>query len=181
MEQSSLESQATGCAKTPILTVIVARRTGLLQDLENLQKQTSAFSQNKMSNIRTVQCTLPLTSVYKRSQVFASAHGGHETTEVWDVRRTGGGGGRGRKNTRVDGVFPGRPQSFRYQRRPVDEGRWHKTAKQRTERFMAKLIAAEKARTGLRHARVCPDVMGRTEERITQSKRARAGSLTIID
>ena len=38
------------------------------------------------------------------------------------------------------------------------------------ERFKAKCIAAEKARTGLRHAVVYPDVTGRTKERIAQSK-----------
>ena len=46
---------------------------------------------------------------------------------------------------------------------------------------MVKWIAAEKARTGLRHAVVCPNVTGRTKERITQSKRARVGSLAIVD
>ena len=46
---------------------------------------------------------------------------------------------------------------------------------------MAKLITAGKIRAGLRHAVVCPNVMGRTKERIAQSKRARAGSLAIID
>ena len=46
---------------------------------------------------------------------------------------------------------------------------------------MAKWIAAEKARTGLRHTVVCPNVTGRTEERIAQSKRARAGSLALVD
>ena len=87
-------------------------------------------------------------------------------------------------------VSPGRPQSFRYQRRPVDdcspgygEGEWGKTAEQGVERFMAKWIAAEKARAGLRHAYavVRPNVTGRTKERIAQSKRARAGSLAIVD
>ena len=39
---------------------------------------------------------------------------------------------------------------------------------------MAKWIAAEKAKAGLRHAVICPNVTGRTEERIAQSKRARA-------
>ena len=39
-----------------------------------------------------------------------------------DVRRNGGGRGlRGGPGIRVDEVFPGRPQSFRYQRRPVDD------------------------------------------------------------
>ena len=46
---------------------------------------------------------------------------------------------------------------------------------------MAKLIAAEKARASLRHAVVCPNVTGRTKERIAQSKRARAGSLALVD
>ena len=39
---------------------------------------------------------------------------------------------------------------------------------------MAKWIAAEKARAGLGHAVVCPNVAGRTKERIAQSQRARA-------
>ena len=46
---------------------------------------------------------------------------------------------------------------------------------------MAKWIATEKPRAGLRHAVyyiiVCPNVAGRTKEGIGQSKRARAGSL----
>ena len=46
---------------------------------------------------------------------------------------------------------------------------------------MSKWIAAEKVRAGLRHAIVCPNVTGRTEERMAQSKRARAGSFAIVD
>ena len=47
---------------------------------------------------------------------------------------------------------------------------------------MAKWIAAEKVRTGLRrHTVVYPNVTGRTKERIARSKPARAGSLTIVD
>ena len=46
---------------------------------------------------------------------------------------------------------------------------------------MAKWIAAEKARAGQRHARICLNVTGRTKERIVQSKRARAGSLALVD
>ena len=46
---------------------------------------------------------------------------------------------------------------------------------------MAKWIAAEKARAGLLHAVVCPNVTGRIKGRIAQSKRARAGSLAIVD
>ena len=45
---------------------------------------------------------------------------------------------------------------------------------------MAKWIAAEKARDELRHAVVCPNVTGRTKERIAQSKQARAGSLAML-
>ena len=41
-------------------------------------------------------------------------------------------------------------------------------------------LHAEKARAGLRHA-VCPNVTGRTKERISQSERVRAGSLAIVD
>ena len=63
-----------------------------------------------------------------------------------------------------------------------DEGGWHKTAEQRAERFMAKWIAAEKVRAGLRHAVVvCPNVTGRTQARMAQSKRVRPGSLVIVD
>ena len=46
---------------------------------------------------------------------------------------------------------------------------------------MAKLIAAEIARAGLRHAAVCPNVTGRTKERVAQSKRVRAGVIALID
>ena len=75
-----------------------------------------------------------------------------------------------------DGVFPGRSQSFRYQRRQwatavQDEGGWNKTAEQVAERFMAKWITAKKIRAGLRHAVVCPNVTGRTKNRIAQIKR----------
>ena len=58
---------------------------------------------------------------------------------------------------------------------------WLKIAEQGPEHFMAKWIVAEKARAGLRHAIVCPNVTGRTKERIAQIKRARAGSLALVD
>ena len=45
-----------------------------------------------------------------------------ETAEVRDVRRNDEGRGMcGGPEKRVDGVFPGRPQRFRHQRRPVDD------------------------------------------------------------
>ena len=62
-----------------------------------------------------------------------------------------------------------------------DEWEWNMTAEQGAERFMAKWIAAEKARAGLRRPAVCPNVTGRTKERKAQSTRARAGSLAIVD
>ena len=78
-----------------------------------------------------------------------------------DVRKIGGGGGLcGGPGKRADGVFPGRPQSFRHQRRPVDDcspgrGEMRRTAEQGAEHFMAKWIAADKAKAGLRHAVAC--------------------------
>ena len=94
------------------------------------------------------------------------------TTEVRDVRRNNG-GGRGlcrRPGKKTYEVFPGRSQSFRHQRRPVDDcspGRGtmgQNTAEQGAEHFMAKWIVAEKAMA------------------IAQSKRARAdGSLALVD
>ena len=62
-----------------------------------------------------------------------------------------------------------------------DEGERRRTAKQGAEHFMAKWIVAEKAKAGLRHAVVCPNVTGRTKERIAQSKRACVGSLALVD
>ena len=62
-----------------------------------------------------------------------------------------------------------------------DEGGWRITAKQGAGHFMEKWIVAEKPKAGLRHAAVCPNVTGRTKERIAQSKRARAGLLALVD
>ena len=62
-----------------------------------------------------------------------------------------------------------------------DEGEWGKTAEQGAECFMAKCIAAEKVRAGLRHAVVRPNVPRRTKEEITQSRRVWAGSLAKVD
>ena len=61
-----------------------------------------------------------------------------------------------------------------------DEGGRRKTVEQGAGRFMVKWIAAEKARAGLRHAVVCPNVTGRTKDRIVHRKRACAASPTII-
>ena len=104
-----------------------------------------------------------------------------------DGRRIGGGRGLcGGAGKRVDGVFPGRPQSFRHQRRPVDDcspgrGEWRRAAEQGAEYFMVKCTAAAKVRAGLRHGVICPNVTGRTKERKVQSKGARAGSLALAE
>ena len=62
-----------------------------------------------------------------------------------------------------------------------DEGGWRRTAEQGAEHFMAKWIAAEEARVGLRHLVVCLNLTKRTKERIAQSKRTRAGLLAIVE
>ena len=62
-----------------------------------------------------------------------------------------------------------------------DKEGWRRTAEQGVEYIMAKWIAAEKARAGLRPAVVCSNVTGKTKERIAQSKRAHAGSHAPVD
>ena len=61
-----------------------------------------------------------------------------------------------------------------------DEGEWRRTAEQGPEHFMAKWIAAGKARAELRHAVVCSNVTGRNKERTAQSKRVHARSPQLI-
>ena len=102
-----------------------------------------------------------------------------------DVRRNGGECGlRGGPRKRVDGVFPG-PQSFRHQHRPVDDcspgrGGMAQNGRTRGRIFNGKMGRyREKAKAG--HAVVCPNVTGKTKERIAQSKRARAGSLALVN
>ena len=103
-----------------------------------------------------------------------------------DVRRIGGGAGCvGGQGKEWMGCFLDDLRAFginadRWTTAAQDEGEWRRTAEQGAEYFLAKWIAAEKAKAGLR-AVVCPNVTGRTKERITQSKRARAGSLTLVD
>ena len=62
-----------------------------------------------------------------------------------------------------------------------EEGEWRRTAEQGAEHFMAKLVVAERTKAELRRAVVCPNVTGRSKKRIAQSKRARAGSLALVD
>ena len=47
-----------------------------------------------------------------------------------------------------------------------NEGEWRRMAEEGAEHFMAKGIAAEKAKAELRRAVVCPKVTGRAKERI---------------
>ena len=79
-----------------------------------------------------------------------------------DYRRAGGGRGLRGGAEKIDnnGVFPGRLQSFRYQRRPVDDcsprrGRMarRKTAQQKAERLLAKLIAPEKIKDSMSYTK----------------------------
>ena len=62
-----------------------------------------------------------------------------------------------------------------------DEEGWRRKAEQGGGHLMAKRIVAEKTKAGLRHAVVCPNVTGRTKKMIAQGKRARAGSLALVD
>ena len=53
-----------------------------------------------------------------------------------------------------------------------DEGKWHRTAEQGAEHFMAKWIAEEKARAGLWYALVCPNERGGKDQREDSPKQA---------
>ena len=114
-------------------------------------------------------------------------HGGQETAEARDVRRIVGGGAgcvRGQEkwmkfllnDLRAFGV-----NADQWATESQDEGEWCKTAEQGAECFVVNWSAAGKARAGLRHAGVCPNVTGGIKERAVQSKSARAGSLAIAD
>ena len=104
-----------------------------------------------------------------------------------NVRRNGGGRGlRGGQEKEWMGCFLDDLRAFginadQWTTAAQDEGGWRRTAEQGAEHFMANLIVAERTKAGLRHALVCPNVTGRTKKRIAQSKRARAGSLALVD
>ena len=92
----------------------------------------------------------------------------------------GGAGCVGGQEKEWVGYFLDNPRAFginadQWTTAAQDEGEWRRTAERGAEHFIAKWIA------GLRHAVVCPNVTGRTKERIAQSKRARAGSLALVD
>ena len=105
-----------------------------------------------------------------------------------DVRRIGGGRGLCRGPAKLfDGVFflddlrAFGINADQWTTAAQDEREWRKTAEQGAKHFMAKWIVAEKAKAGLWHAVVCPNVTGRTKKRISQSNRARADSLALVD
>ena len=92
----------------------------------------------------------------------------------------------GRKKSRYHELFPGRPQAFRYQRRPVDDyspgqggrtqdgGTWGRTFHGDMDRRCRGSQGWTMACSGM------PELDGKTKERIAQSKCARAGSLAIV-
>ena len=116
-------------------------------------------------------------------------HGRYETAVyVMFGEMVGGRGLRGGEGKRVDGLFPGRPQSFRHQRRPVDDcspGRGGMAPNSRTKggRLHGEMDRCRESQGWITaySSSICPNMMGRTKERIAQSKRARAGSLDIVD
>ena len=116
-------------------------------------------------------------------------HGGYETAEVRHVRRIGGGRGlHGGPGKRVDGVFPGRPQSFRHQRRPVDDcspgqGGMAQDGGTRGGTFHGEIDHCRESQgwTTACTSIVCSNVTGRIKEMIAQSRRTRVGSLSIVD
>ena len=104
-----------------------------------------------------------------------------------DVRRNDGGAGCvGGQEKEWMGCFLDNLRAFginadQWTTAAQDEEVWRRTAEQGAEHSWQKWIAAEKTKAGLRHAVVCPNVTGRTKARIAQSKRARAGSLALVD
>ena len=116
------------------------------------------------------------------------AHRGYETAEVYDVRGIGmrrGLCGGPRKIVDI-GCFLHDLRAFginadQWTTAAQDEGGQRRMVEQWAEHFMAKWIAAAKVRAGLRHAVLCSNVTERTKERTAQRKRARAGSLALVD
>ena len=102
------------------------------------------------------------------------------------VRRNGGHGLRGGQEKEWIGCFLDDLRAFgintdQWTTAAQDKGEWRRTAEQGAEHSMAKWLVAEKAKAGLRYSVACPNVTGSTKERIVQNKRARAGSLAIVD
>ena len=118
---------------------------------------------------------------------ICGAHGGYETAEGRDVWRNGGGRGLcGGPRRRVDGAFPGRSQSFRQQRQPVDDcspgrGGMAQSGRKRGGTFRGKMDRYRKKQGWTAAYSGMLERDGRTKERMAQSKRARAGLLALVD
>ena len=83
-------------------------------------------------------------------------------------------------------ALPRRPQSFRYQRRPVDDcspgrGGMAKDDGTRGGTFHVEMDCCRESQGLTTACSSIPELTGRTKERIAQSKRARADSLAIVD
>ena len=86
----------------------------------------------------------------------------------------------------MDGVFPGRPQSFRHQRRPVDDcspgrGGMALNGGTRGRSFHGDMDRCREKQDRTTACSGMPERDGRTKERIARSKRARADSLALVD
>ena len=118
---------------------------------------------------------------------ICGAQGGYEAAEVRHVERTCGGREvRGRAGNKVDGVFSGRPQSFRYQRRSVDNcrpGRGVMAQDGRTSdgTFYGKMDRCRESQGWTMACSSMPNVTGGTKAGIAQSKCAPACSFAIVD
>ena len=105
-----------------------------------------------------------------------------------DVRRIGGERGLcGVPRKRVDRMFPGRPQSFRHQRRPVDDcnlGRRGMTQSSGTRggTFHGEMNLCRESQGWTTAYSGMSERDGKDQgEDIAQNKRARAGSLALVD
>ena len=92
-------------------------------------------------------------------------------------------GGSGK---RVNRVFPGQPQSFRHQRRPVDncspaQGGMAQNGGTRGGTFHGEMDRCRRSQGWTTPCSGMPERDGKDQERIAQSKRARAVSLALVD
>ena len=113
-------------------------------------------------------------------------HGGHETAEVHDVWKTGGGAGCvGSQEKEWMGCFLVDLRAFginadQWTTAAENEVEWRRTAEEGAERFMAKWIAAEKARVGLRQTIIYSSMpeRGRKDQGQDSPKQACSGLFT---
>ena len=118
---------------------------------------------------------------------ICGANGGYETTGVLNVRRVGRGRGLcGGPEKIVDGVFPGRPRSFRHQRRPMDDcslGRWGMAQNGGTRggTFHGEIDRCRESQGWTTACSNMPERDVRDQEEDSQSKRARAGWFALVD